>query len=274
LIVDTRRLFCRLLRTFEIDTVCDVGSMDGSDALRFRRVLPNAAIVALEPNPRNFALMQADERLHRRSIRILPLAASDRNSEAPFFVVDAEYEAPLFVLDARVAKGNLARRGMSSLHRRADSTLIADVVQVRMTRLDDLLASSAGARIALWIDTEGMAYEAVSGASGVLPRTQMLHVEAETIPCIGAEQRLFPDVERFLIEAGFSLLATDQPISSMQLNALFVRAELLATRAAEIRWHVASERLRRRVKSAVRPLLPLRLRRYLAARHANAVHTV
>ena len=39
LILDTRRLFCRLLRTLEIETVCDVGSMDGSDALRFRRVL-------------------------------------------------------------------------------------------------------------------------------------------------------------------------------------------------------------------------------------------
>jgi hypothetical protein len=58
----------------------------------------------------------------------------------------------------------------------------------------------------------------------------------------------------------------------MQLNTLFVRADLLAARAAEIRWHIANEQLRRRVKSAVRPLLPLRLRRYLA-RHANAVRT-
>jgi FkbM family methyltransferase len=238
--------------------------MDGSDALRFRRVLPNAAIFALEPNPRNFALMQADPRLELERIRILPLAASDRDSNAPFFVVGANY----------TQDRDLARRGMSSLHRRADSSLIADVVQVRMTRLDDLLASSAGARIALWIDTEGMAYEAISGASGVLSRTQMLHVEAETIPCIGRDQRLFRDVERLLLEAGFALVAADQPLSSMQLNALFVRTELLTTRAGKIRRHVANERLRHRVKAAVRPLLPLRLRRYLAARHANAVRTV
>ena len=31
LILDTRRLFLRLLRTFAIDTVCDVGSLDGSE---------------------------------------------------------------------------------------------------------------------------------------------------------------------------------------------------------------------------------------------------
>jgi FkbM family methyltransferase len=237
--------------------------MDGSDSLRFRRALPAAELIALEPNPRNFALMQADLRLSSERIRVLPLAAGDRASDAPFFVVGADY-----------ARGrDLARRGMSSLHKRADSALIADVVQVRMTRLDDVLAGrGASKRIALWIDTEGMAYEAIAGASGVLDRIAMLHVEVETIPCIGPAQRLFSDVERLLVEAGFALVATDQPASSMQLNTLFVRADLLAARAAEIRWHIANEQLRRRVKSAVRPLLPLRLRRYLA-RHANAVRT-
>lgn len=263
LLVDTGRLFLKLLRTLEVDTVCDVGSMDGADALRFRRTLPSAEIIAFEPNPRNFALMQADERLGIERIRILPLAASDRSSDAPFFVVGAEYERGR----------DVARRGMSSLHKRADSSLIADVVQVRMTRLDDVLAGGKdSARIALWIDTEGMAYEAISGASGVLARTQMLHVEVETIPCIGRDQRLLPDVERLLMEAGFALVGIDYPLSSIQLNALFVRTELLTTRAAEIRRHVANERLRYRVKSVVVPLLPLRLQRYVA-RHTNAVRT-
>jgi FkbM family methyltransferase len=90
LIVNTRRLFCRLLRTFDIATVCDVGSMDGSDALLFRRVLPRAAILALEPNPGNFALMAADTRLERAGIRVSPAAASDRGSLAPFFVIAAD----------------------------------------------------------------------------------------------------------------------------------------------------------------------------------------
>jgi FkbM family methyltransferase len=235
--------------------------MDGSDSLRFRRALPAAEVIAFEPNPRNFALMQADPRLTLERIRILPLAAADRDSDAPFFVVRADY----------AQDRGVAFRGMSSLHRRADGSLIRDVIQVRTARLDDVLAGRrAPERIALWIDTEGAAYEAICGASRVLGRVQMLHVEVETIPCIGAAQKLLPDVERFLVGAGFALLATDQPLSSMQLNALFVRAELLESRAAEIRWHVARERLRRRVKSVVRPLLPLRLRRYLA-RHANAV---
>ena len=75
MIVDTGHLFSRLLRTFQIDTVCDVGSMDGSDALRVRRALPAAEVIALEPNPRNFELMSMNGALADQRIRALPLAA-------------------------------------------------------------------------------------------------------------------------------------------------------------------------------------------------------
>jgi FkbM family methyltransferase len=259
-IVDTRRVFLKLLRTFEIDTVCDVGSLDGSDALQFRRVLPTAEVIAFEPNPRNFELMATDDRLPRHKIRILPFAVSDRDAEAPFFVVGARYERNL----------DVQRRGISSLHRRADSSLIAEVVQVRTVRLDDVLAkgSTAGG-VALWIDTEGMGFEAIAGASGVLARTRMLHVEAETVPCIGAEQKVLSDIERIL-DADFELLATDHPRDWSQLNALFVGKESLRAHAAEIRAHLTNERLRHRVKAAVRPLVPRRLRRFLS-RHTHAV---
>lgn len=263
MILDTRRLFLRLLRTFEIDTVCDVGSMDGADALRFRRVLPAADVIALEPNPRNFEGMAADARLRNHRVRALPLAASDSDSNAQFYVVKADYSA----------RGNPAFRGMSSLHRRSDGSQLAEVVGVGTVRLDSLLAgSNGGRRIALWIDTEGMAFETISGAAGVLARTQLVHVEVETEPCIGAAQRLLPDVERILLDADFVLLATDEPRTSMQLNALFVPAGLVRTKAAEIRWHLTSGQINRRVRRAVVPLLPARLRRLLF-RQANAVRT-
>jgi FkbM family methyltransferase len=234
--------------------------MDGYDALLFRRALPTADVIALEPNPRNFALMQADERLRRQHIRILPLAASDQDTEAPFFVVNAEY----------AVNRDLPRRGMSSLHRRSDSSLLAEVVQVRTIRLDSLLdAENHGTgHLALWVDTEGMAFETISGAAGVLGRTRLIHVEVETVPCIGVKQRLFPDVERTLLDAGFVLLATDGPATAPQFNALFVRADLLSTKAGEIRWQVARARFYRSVKKAVSPLVPPRFRRFLVSRLA------
>lgn len=258
MIVNTRRLFCRLLRTFDVATVCDVGSMDGDDALRFRRVLPSASILALEPNPKNFALMAADDRLGHERIRVLPVAASDRRAKAPFFVIDANY-----------ARGrDLARRGMSSLHERSDWTRLSSVVQVQTVRLDELLAaeSSGAGPIALWIDAEGAAFEAIRGAAGVLSSTAMIHVEVETAPIIGTAQKVFADVERALLEAGFVLLATDQQPDVLQFNALFVSAAASRAKLAEVARQAHYERLRRRVTRTIVHFMPMRVRLALGRR--------
>jgi FkbM family methyltransferase len=251
-VASTRGLFARLLRTLEVTTVCDVGSMDGADAQVFRRRLPHANILALEPNPRNFELMRKDERLRASGIQVLPFAASDEEAEAPFFIVKLNAE-----------KDDRFRRGMSSLHRRADHSLLAAVVAVRAVRLDRLLTAEqlADGAIAFWIDAEGKAYEVIRGAAGVLGNTRMLHVEVETTPCIGVHQHLFPDVCRCLEQAGFRLLATDKPVEHVQFNALFVRADVLRDRAIRIRAWLALAWLRRSVKRVALACVPSRVRK-------------
>jgi FkbM family methyltransferase len=238
-IVSTRWLFAALLGALDVDTVCDVGSMDGADALRFRQHHPRANILAFEPNPENLARMQADERLRAQHIRVLPVAASDRDSEAPFFVVNTRHGP---------GPGH-DRRGMSSLLRRADESGLEGVVTVRTVRLDRLLAEEqyADDALALWIDAEGMAFEVIRGADGVLANTRLLHVEVETTPCIGAHQHLFAEVRDNLQRARFDLLATDQRLDQAQFNALFVRRDLVEARAARIQALLALAWLRRRV---------------------------
>jgi FkbM family methyltransferase len=256
LIVNTRRLFCRLLRTFDVATVCDVGSMDGDDALRFRRVLPSASILALEPNPNNFALMAADDRLGHERIRVLPVAASDRRAKAPFFVIDANY-----------ARGrDLARRGMSSLHERSDWTRLSSVVQVQTVRLDELLAaeSSGAGPIALWIDAEGAAFEVPEGRAIALCRCG----RSATKPFCDATHRTagFESCERALLEAGFVLLATDQQPDVLQFNALFVSAAASRAKLAEVARQAHYERLRRRVTRTIVHFMPMRVRLALGRR--------
>lgn len=265
MILNTRRLFCRLLRTLEIETVCDVGSMDGSDALLFRRALPAARILAFEPNPTNLALMRADERLQRARIRVLPFAASDCRSEAPFFVVEADY----------AREESRAWRGMSSLYRRSDGySRLAEIVNVRTARLDEfLLAEKLESRpIALWIDAEGMAFEVVRGAAAVARSTSLIHVEVETRPVIGANQKLYAEVEKALNDAGFVLLATDQPRDSVQFNALFVRGGLPRARTASVFFWVAALRLRRIATSNVRRVVPRRVWRTLTRSSSGPGH--
>jgi FkbM family methyltransferase len=255
-IVNTRRLFARLLSTMDIGAICDVGSMNGADALVFSAAAPGSSVYAFEPNPLNFRLMQANRAFQERNIQLVPLAATNYDGEAEFFLVEAEYSQ----LDPR--------RGMSSLYRRSDEWAPTAVVQVRTTRLDTFLADKcpADARLALWIDTEGAAYEVIEGLSGVADHVHLLHVEVETSPCIGSDQKLYPQVKSLLQRMAFAELATDYPSSGTQFNALYVRSELSAGTKFRINAWLVRARLRYLLVRALSSLCPACLRRYAALR--------
>jgi len=239
MIVNTRHLFTLLLSALEIDTICDVGSLDGDDALRFRRARPGAAIYALEPHPGNYRRMSADPVLHRRGIRIAPLAAAEADGEADYFLVPADED-------------QRARRGMSSLYERTGQYAPSAVVKVRTTRLDSFLAGeralggerASSMRLALWIDAEGKAHEVIAGCSGAADSLHLLHVEVETTPCIGRSQKLYPDVKSLLERLGFRQLAADQEGGATQFNAVFVRRDMPAAAQRRVRACILRTRAR------------------------------
>lgn len=245
MIVNTHRLFTRLLPRLRIGVVCDVGSMDGADALLFSKAAPQARILAFEPNPENLRLMQANPALRARNIQLVPMAATDADGEAEFFLVAADY--------AR----NDPRRGMSSLLRRTDEWAPAASVRVRTTRLDTFLAEpppSLG--IALWIDAEGKAYETIEGATGIAPHVRMLHVEVEAVPCVATGQKLYPQVKTLLERLGFREVATDMPTTHVQFNAVFTRVDLPAALRFQVTVQLMRVRLRYVVGSVLARLSP------------------
>ena len=250
--LNTKRVFLDLLPRFAVDTVCDVGSMNGAEARAFRAVLPAARVIAFEPNPMNLRLMAADARLRDRGIDIVPLAISDRDGEAPFFLVKADYAAAH------------DRRGMSSLYERAVPELRDGAVTARTARLDSVLARSDAARprrIAMWIDVEGKSFEAIQGARGVLAETLLLHVEVETEPCIGASQKLHADVDALLESEGFVQIASDRRPREPQFNALYVRRDLRTRQRLSLRTSLLRHRARWLAGNTLRKFCPGCLRR-------------
>jgi FkbM family methyltransferase len=259
MILNTQRLFRELLDKLEIEVVCDVGSMDGADALAFRGAIPESSVYAFEPNPRNLALMRENPALGARNILIVPMAVANFDGEGDFFLVDADYSRPDY------------RRGMSSLHRRSDEWAPAAIVPVAITRLDTFLIDRcpAAARLALWIDSEGKAHEVIEGMAAIADRVRLLHVEVETSACIGANQNLYPDVTAQLRRLGFSEMATDQPTVANQFNVLFVRADLPhGVRFRVKAWQIRAW-VRYRIVKIIRSVCPACLRRYREMRSAN-----
>jgi precorrin-6B methylase 2 len=56
LILQTKYAFHALLWLLDPDVILDVGSMDGSDSKKFKRLTQNAEVVAFEANPDNYRL--------------------------------------------------------------------------------------------------------------------------------------------------------------------------------------------------------------------------
>ena len=253
MMLDTKRMFLDLLPRFAVDTVCDVGSMNGADARAFRRVLPGARVIAFEPNPMNLQSMRTDARLRERGIDVLPLAITNHDGEAPFFLVKADYAAAH------------DRRGMSSLYERVVPELRDGAIPARTARLDTVLARRNGEpsrRIAMWIDVEGKSFEAIQGAQGVLAETLLLHVEVETEPCIGPAQKLHSEVDALLEAEGFVQIARDRAAREPQFNALYVRRELSASQRHGLRTSMVKHRARWLAISTLRKICPGCLRRW------------
>jgi FkbM family methyltransferase len=242
MIANTQRLFSKLLSAMKINVVCDVGSMNGQDALAFRAAAPRATIFAFEPSPENLRLMRADSVLREQHIEVVPLAVTHSDGHAEFFVVRADYST---INDWR---------GMSSLHRRPHEAELLTAVRVETTRLDTFFADkcSPGIRVGLWVDVEGKAYEAIEGASGLVKNIQLLHVEVETSPYISADQKLYPEVHALLGSMGFAEVATDGPHTSLQFNALFVRRDLSRAMQFKVKRCLAEGRLRFIITNIVR----------------------
>jgi FkbM family methyltransferase len=251
MIVSTRYLFAALLKPLAIDTVGDVGSMDGTDTLYFRRASGGARCYAFEPNPDNYRRMTNDARLIASDIHIVPLAASDHDGSAPFFLVPANDSLPR------------DQRGMSSLYLREQVEFRQGQIVVGTTRLDTFFEREEkhAARLALWIDVEGMAAEVVAGMRGIAAAVCLIHVEAETLACIGRDQKLYGDVARALNDMGFTEIATDRRVNELQLNAVFVRRDVATEHAGAIRLLLLRAWLRRRLAKLAYALFPSLVRR-------------
>jgi FkbM family methyltransferase len=246
MVVNTHRLFTQLLPVMRIDAVCDVGSMNGADALRFRAAAPAARIHAFEPNPENLRRMQANPALRDNNINIVPLAVTNYDGDGEFHIIPAGYFP------------GESWRGMSSLYQRFDQPQLSTIARVKTARLDTFLAHevSPQLRVALWIDVEGKAHEVIEGGAGLMRQVWVLHIEVETSLCISAQQKFYPQVKALLRSAGFIELATDGEPTQVQFNALFVRSDLPAAVRYRIQLQLLRLRLRRSLGGALRKISP------------------
>jgi len=208
-VLKTKYAFHALLWLLEPDVVLDVGSMDGSDSKRFRKLLPGADIVAFEGNPYNHRAMLEDREIERKRIRVVNSLVCETEGTGSFFV-----QRP-------AADGGHFNRGTSSRTRRDEAGGVAEEVLVDAVRIDSFLAREypRSSSVALWVDVEGHAYSVLEGMSGAKHRVKLVHVEVETSE-IWPGQRIEADVLR--LAATLDLLPIARGADATQRDVILV----------------------------------------------------
>jgi FkbM family methyltransferase len=218
-ILKTKYAFHALLWLLKPDLVLEIGSMDGSDSKRFRKLLPRTDIVAFEGNPYNHRAMLEDREIRRERIRVVNSLVSDTEGKRSFFV-----QRP-------VAGAAHFNRGTSSLTRRDEDRAIAEEVLVESIRIDSYLAREyrKSSSLALWVDVEGHAYSVLEGMSGTRDRVKLVHVEVETSE-IWPGQKIEADVLHLAADMDFIPVA--RGANAVQRDVILVsRCWYLADRA-------------------------------------------
>jgi FkbM family methyltransferase len=208
---NTRLIFKTLLRRFAVDCLLDIGACDGSESLVFRQVLPEAKIIAFEPNPHLYKRIVANPAFAENRITVLPFALSNTQGTSSFHVTDIDYD--------NIGDQN---PGTSSLLYH-DGLKIKETVQVQTVRVDQLLAADApeAKTVGLWIDAEGAEFEVIEGIAGIKKRIAVIHVETANKP-MRAGQRTYSELEPLLKTLGFSPLCANMGRTDLWGDVVFV----------------------------------------------------
>ena len=211
---NSRYAFHALVSLLRPAVICDVGSCDGTQAVRFKRQVRSARVIAFEANPDNAARIAARPDVRHLGIDLRPMAVSDAEGTVTFFVLEQRGDLPWSV-------------GASSLNRRAegeDHGLRQTPVEVQTTTLDRALSGTSGS-VALWIDVEGAAGLVIAGIREIASRVCAIHIETEEdLVQIWDCQSSTGSVVQALGLLGFRVLGSDQDWPG-QRNIVLVRAD-------------------------------------------------
>jgi FkbM family methyltransferase len=199
------------------DILCDIGSCNGDEAVRFKRLSPRSRVYAFEANKQNVEQF-INTREDLGGVTVENAAVSDMDGEIAFNILEAE-ESP-----------SDWRRGSGSIYVRSVDDYCPSVpVTVQSLRLDTYFDDDLGANrtFVLWIDVEGAVDRVLNGAKRVLSQTLLIRAEVERFQ-YWQNQKLAEEVIATAEKAGFLLIGDSYtPELNEQFDILLVNRNWL-----------------------------------------------
>ena len=209
------KLFFELITKIRpCDCFIEAGAFDGTTSKLIQTMLPQAKVYAFEANPYNYS--QFCSRFNDTLANYVHLAVSNTVGLTSFKIQKARDG-----IDIPLVKGN------NSILARTDNTVIYEDVTVPCVTVDSYFADKINHTdsIAMWIDLEGTAYQALEGATQILPMVDFIKIEVESYQ-YWEGQKLDKDIYNFLIKHGFVPILRDFEYQQ-QYNILFCKQSII-----------------------------------------------
>lgn len=155
--------------------ILDVGSLDGADALRLKKLFPRSRVYAFECHPELFKRMQQDVVL-MTCVHIFPQAVCDVTGQAQFYV--------LRQMDRPDVRGSSSLLPMSEKWRSEEPAWQTEkVIMVPSVTLADWADQHGIQNIDLiWMDLQGAEGMALAGLRDRLQKVKVIVTEVEFVP--------------------------------------------------------------------------------------------
>lgn len=178
----------------EIQTIVEIGSLDAQDSQYFKKVFPNARVIAIEALPENFEKYLKG----LKDIECINTVVSHIDGEVTFFKKEIN--------------------GIHSIFNRGNE-YGKEEVKLTSQRFETLAKSYAINSVdMLKLDVEGATIEALESMGALLSTIKIMHLESESYPFFEG-QKLHSEVVSFLEGNGFSMIElTSFPIQPGRLQ--------------------------------------------------------
>ena len=194
-----------LFSSFSPNVILDVGACEGEDSIRYRRLFPEARVIAFEPSPDNLRKIERTFLNFRISdIEVMPYALSSVNGNADLYLSSGSPEASgeTSQWDYGNKSSSLLKPSalMSQFHRWLK---FESKVKVPTRQLDSVV-SELGIHAVDFIhmDVQGAEMMILEGGKHILPSVSSLWLEVGTV-AIYEDQPSAKTTQEFLESFGF-----------------------------------------------------------------------
>ncbi len=177
----TRRLFAEIVRPGM--TVVDIGAHIGYYTTQFSRLVgPSGRVIAFEPQPRNYEILQRNVS-GRANVTLVQRAASDRQETVALFDDMPDTGGASLRRDADRTEQMRGLASPEDIAPRLNTAAAGGVDEVTTVRVDDTLAELDLRNVdVVKMDIEGAEMAALSGMEGVLRDSARLQIVLELNP--------------------------------------------------------------------------------------------